>query len=130
MTIPFACILAAFVLIWVPRAVVAGEQAKQPEGYDNRNPREQQARLSGRGKRAQAAHNNTFESFAPFAAAVFVAHLGHANERWSTILACTFVAARVVYPFLYIADIDKGRSAVWFVGLLATVGLFVLPMLS
>ena len=37
-------------------------------GYDNRMPRVQQARLEGWGARSVAAHQNGFESFAPFAA--------------------------------------------------------------
>ena len=32
--------------------------AQLPEGYDDKNPRDQQARLSGWGKRALPAHAN------------------------------------------------------------------------
>ena len=47
----------------------------QSGGYNNHNPRDQQADLEGWGKRALSAHLYGFEGFAPFAAAVFVAHL-------------------------------------------------------
>lgn len=127
MTTPFWCVFAVFLLIWAPRVVVAMAQGKQPEGYDNKTPRDQQARLTGWGKRAQAAHQNTFEAFAPFAAAVFAAHLAHVDPTRNAVLACTFVAARVAYPIAYLTDLDKLRSGVWFVGFLANVGLFLLP---
>ena len=79
MTIPLACIAAAFALIYAPRIAVVVAQAKQAEGFDNKHPRDQQAKLTGWGRRANAAHLNAFESFAPFAAAVLVAHVTHAD---------------------------------------------------
>lgn len=45
MTIPFACVLVAFLLIYIPRLFVAAAQARQPEGFDNKNPRDQQSKL-------------------------------------------------------------------------------------
>jgi uncharacterized MAPEG superfamily protein len=129
MTVPFTCVAIAFVLIYVPRIFVAIAQTRQPEGMDNKNPRDQQARLTGWGRRANAAHANTFEAFAPFAAAVLVAHAANADPHWSSILALTFVGARVIYPVLYIANIDKLRTVVWSVGLFATAGLFVVAWL-
>jgi uncharacterized MAPEG superfamily protein len=131
MTIPFYCVLAAFLLIYVPRFFVAAEQGKQPEGYDNVNPRDQQARLtSARARRAIAAHNNAFEGFAPFAASVFVAHLGGGNASHATALALAYVVARVVYTAVYLAGAGNLRSLVWFAGMLATIGLFGLPVLK
>lgn len=130
MTFPFLCVFIAYALIWLPRGVAFAAQAKQPEGYDNKNPRDQQARLEGWGRRAQAAHNNTIEAFAPFAASVVVAHLAHANPTHQNVLAGTFVVARVIYPFLYIGNIDKARSLIWTVGLLATCGLFLCGYLA
>ncbi|HEX7604731.1 MAG TPA: MAPEG family protein [Polyangiaceae bacterium] len=127
MTIPFWCLLAALVLIYLPKIPLSMAMAKAPGGYDNKTPREQQAKLEGWGKRAAGAHANAFEAFGTFAAAVFVAHLGHGSEKWSSILSIAFVALRAVYPVLYIANIDKARSFVWGLGALCTVGLFLLP---
>ncbi len=126
MTIPLACIFAAFLLIYLPKLPVSVAMAKRPGGYDNRHPRDQQASLEGWGRRAAAAHANGFESFAPFAAAVITAHLVQADAHWTAILAITHVAARTVYPAVYIAGIHVLRSAVWSVGFGATVGIFVL----
>lgn len=130
MTTPFICVLAAFVLIYVPRFFVASAQAKLPEGFDNRNPRAQQAKLTGMGARAQAAHLNSFEGFAPFAAAVFVAHLAGADPTWSAILAAGYVASRVLYLALYIGDVAVGRSLVWILGIIMIFGLFLLKWIA
>jgi uncharacterized MAPEG superfamily protein len=126
MTTPFLCVLAALVLIFVPRMFVAAAQAKQPEGYDNRNPRAQQAKLTGLGARAQAAHQNSLEGFAPFAAAVIIAHLAGADPAWSSILACGYVVSRVAYLALYLGDVPAARSLVWIIGTGFVIGLFVL----
>jgi uncharacterized MAPEG superfamily protein len=130
MTIPLLCVFIAFVLIYVPRGIVARAQARQPEGFDNRNPRDQQARLTGAGKRAHAAHQNAIEGFAPFAAAVFTAHLAGADPKWSAVLAVTYVAARAVYIAVYLADKAALRSAVWMLSFVATCGLFLLKWIA
>lgn len=127
MTIPFVCVLIAYLLIHLTRVPVGRAMSAMPGGYDNRAPRDQQAQLAGWGKRALAAHQNTVEAFPPFAAAVMVAYLGKASLPASAVLSLLFVAARVVYPVLYIADKGTPRSIVWGLGVLATLGLFVLP---
>jgi uncharacterized MAPEG superfamily protein len=97
-------------------------------GYDNHHPRAQQSTLTGWGARALAAHLNGFETFAPFVAAVLVAHVAGAPTGLVTGLALLFVVARVAYVACYIADLSSLRSAVWGVGFLATLGLFLAPL--
>jgi uncharacterized MAPEG superfamily protein len=130
MTIPFVCVFLAAVLIYVPRIMVLVAQARMPGGLDNKDPRGQQALLTGWGKRAQGAHLNAFEAFAPFAAAVFVSHLGGADPHRAALFAIAFVAFRVVYTGLYLANLDSLRSLVWFLGLGSMVALFVSPWLG
>ena len=89
MTVPLACVFLAFVVTMLTKAPVAVAQLRQPGGYDNRLPRDQQAGLSGWGRRALGAHLNAFEAFPAFAAAVLVAHLAGADPAWSTGLAVT-----------------------------------------
>jgi uncharacterized MAPEG superfamily protein len=127
-TLSLACIFVAFLLIYLPKLPVSVAMAKARGGYDNRHPRDQQAALEGWGRRAVAAHANGFESFAPFAAAVLTAHLTKADPEWSAILAVTHVAARTIYPVVYIAGVHIVRSILWVVGFGATVGLFVLAI--
>lgn len=128
MSVTLACIPLAFVLVYAPKIAVSIAMARQPEGYDNENPRDQQAKLTGWGKRAAAAHANGFEAFAPFAAGALIAHVMNAHPQAAAALAITHVAARTLYPVLYIANVDKVRSLVWGIGALASAGLMILPL--
>ncbi len=125
MNVANASILAAFLLIYVPRVAVARAMATQPEGYDNGDPRAQQARLEGLGKRALAAHFNGFEAFAPFAAGVLAAQHAGVSEAVVVPACLTFVLARVAYVACYLADRSTLRSLVWMIGFAANLVLFV-----
>lgn len=127
MTTPLLCIFLAYVTIWLPKLFSSYEQAKLEGGYDNNDPRIQRKQLTGRGARAQAAHENGFEAFAPFAASVLVSHVGGGDATYATALAITFVVARIVYPFVYLSGIGGLRSVVWMIGGGATVALMLLP---
>jgi uncharacterized MAPEG superfamily protein len=116
-------------LTFLTKAPLALAQHRAQGGYDNHTPRDQQATLTGWGRRALAAHMNSHEAFPSFAAAVIIAHLGGADPVWSSWLALIFIAARLVYVVLYIADLALIRSLVWTVGMVATALLFVLPWL-
>ncbi|MEO8878625.1 MAG: MAPEG family protein [Polyangiaceae bacterium] len=130
MTIPFWCLAIAFLLVYAVKIPVAIAMFKVGGGkYDNDHPRDQQAKLQGWGRRANAAHQNAFEGFAPFAAAVFVAHLGGGSPHTASLLAIAYVSARFVYNGLYIGNISTLRSAVWGIGFASTLGLFLLPVL-
>ena len=129
MTTPLVCVFVAFLLNLLSKGPVALAMARRPGGYDNKHPRDQEATLEGWGRRAFAAHLNGFEAFPAFAAAVVIAQISGADPVWSTRLAVAFVIARVLYLPLYIFDLDLLRSAVWAVGLAATCGLFLLPVL-
>jgi uncharacterized MAPEG superfamily protein len=123
-------VIAVFGLIWVPRVFVLRAQIAQPGGLDNRYPRDQQTRLEGLPRRANAAHSNTFEAFAPFAAAVIIAHLAGANAHWSAILSVAFVVLRCIYVAAYLGDRSSLRSVVWILGLATTWLLFLLGVFS
>lgn len=123
----FWCIVAAWAVVYLTKLPIAAAMNREG-GYDNRHPRAQQAKLTGWGARALAAHLNGFETFAPFAAAVLVAHVAGAPAGLVTGLALLFVVARVAYVACYIAGLSSLRSAVWGVGFLATLGLFLAPL--
>jgi len=127
MEIHLWCIVAAWLVVYCTKLPVAAAM-QRAGGYDNRLPRAQQARLDGWGARSVAAHQNGFESFAPFAAAVLVAHLGSGPERVIDLLAVSFVVARIGYVICYLADRASLRSAVWSVGFLLTFALFLTPL--
>ncbi|HVP30022.1 MAG TPA: MAPEG family protein [Myxococcota bacterium] len=128
MTIPFWCLFIVCLVpyVWAPFSLPARRQ--QLGSVDNKNPRAQQALLTGRGARAVAAHKNAFEAIATFAPAVVVAHLAQADPVWSARLAETFVVARIAHGVLYLADLDLLRSLSFGVAMACTVGLFVLAI--
>jgi uncharacterized MAPEG superfamily protein len=126
MTTPFWCVFAAGLLPYVWVTIAASERRKQFGSVDNKHPRLQEAQLIGRGARAMGAHNNAFETFPFFAAAVIIAHIAGADPGWSAIFALAFVLARVVHGVLYMADIDVMRSLMFGVGQLCSLALFVL----
>jgi uncharacterized MAPEG superfamily protein len=119
MTIAYWCILVAALL---PYFTVAPAKARRD--FDNRAPREWESRLDGWRARLYWAHLNGFEAFAPFAAAVIVAHLAKAPQAQVDALAVTFVAARIAYAVCYYADRSTLRSIVWSIGALCVIGLF------
>ncbi|MFT3698165.1 MAG: MAPEG family protein [Kofleriaceae bacterium] len=130
--VPWVALLWAFALIYIPRmgAVAAGMKA-QPGGYDNSDPRAQQAQLTGAAKRAVAAHNNGIEAFPPFAVGVFAA-VGRAHDKTTLIaLICIiFMIARTAYIWAYINDKPSLRSSLWSLGLLCTTALLVLGIIG
>jgi uncharacterized MAPEG superfamily protein len=122
------CVFAAFLLIYLTRLPVLVATQRQEGHVDIANPREQQARLQGPGSRAQAAHLNTIEAFAPFAAAVWVAHYAGADPDLRDGLALLFVGLRVTYVAAYLADLNPWRTLIWAAAFMCVVGLFLSPL--
>jgi uncharacterized MAPEG superfamily protein len=120
----------AYGLIFLPKFAIARSAIALPAGYDNTHPRDQQALLTGAGKRAVAAHQNGFETFAPFVAGVLVAHVTGVRPQLASLLVLAHLVSRVVYPFLYINNLATLRSLVWGVGALASIALMCFPALS
>ena len=129
-SVPLICLPIGFALVWIPKIPLSMAMARQPEGYDNKNPRDQQARLTGWGRRAAAAHANGFESFPVFAAGVLATQVTGVSPQWAASLSIAYVIARVVYTFAYLADIAPLRSLVWSVGFACTIALMVLPIIA
>lgn len=119
------CILAAVLLpyAWVFFAKFFRGGAGR---YNNRQPREYLARVQGMPARANAAHLNAFEAFAPFAVAVLIAQKYGVAQPTVDALALGFIGARVVHGALYLADRHWLRSGVWLAGFACVVALFVL----
>lgn len=128
MDISIWCLLVAFMMIYAPRMPAIKGVIEAEGRYDLGNPRPQQARLTGRAARAQAAHLNSLEAFAPFAAAVWVAHHGGTDAALRDTLALVFVGARGLYILAYLGDMNPWRTIVWTIGMLCVIGLFVSPL--
>ncbi|MDD0974051.1 MAPEG family protein [Pseudomonas fontis] len=126
MSIPFWCVLVSAILIFVARMPVA-RAMKAQGGYDNHQPRSQQAQLTGLGARAVAAHQNSFEAFMLFAVGVLMAHTTQTQGFLIDALAIIFVVARIFYLPLYWYDFAWQRSLVWAVGLVCSLLLMLSP---
>jgi uncharacterized MAPEG superfamily protein len=128
--VPYAALLAAFMLIYLPRiGPVNAAMAKLPGGYNNTDPRAQQAMLDGRARRALNAHLNGFEAFAPFAAALIVA-LRSPHQDLVAYLAIAFVVVRTTYVIAYLADKAQLRSGMWGAGMLVITALMILAIIA
>jgi uncharacterized MAPEG superfamily protein len=121
MTTAYWCVLVASLmpLLWTAVAKFSGP------GFNNRAPREFQARLTGFRARAHWAHQNSFEAFPPFAAAVIIAHLAGVAQERIDLLALAFIALRLVYGVLYLADQALLRSIAWTAAVGCVIALFV-----
>lgn len=116
MTLAISCLIAAAALIYLTKLPVALAMAKLDGRYDNHHPRAQQARLTGFGARALAAHQNSIEAFPLFAAGLLLALWAQAPMAWVNGLCLAFVGARIAYCALYLLDVATLRSLVWALG--------------
>ena len=125
MTFAYWCIFAAMLM-----PLGCPFYAKKSAGFvftrDNGNPRAFLEKAEGAAARADAAQQNCFEAFAPFAAAVIVAHAtGNAAQSVINIWAGLFVLFRLLFIFCYIADEPRLRSMMWSAGFVCIIALFV-----
>jgi uncharacterized MAPEG superfamily protein len=98
-------------------------------GYDNARPRASMERLEGWRQRADWAHRNHFEAFAPFAAGVLTAQLVHAPQGTVDALAGAFLGVRVLYTLAYVLDAPTLRSLLFGLGFACVIGLFCAGLL-
>ncbi|MFC5592853.1 MAPEG family protein [Lysobacter niastensis] len=127
LAIAYGCVLIAALLpyIWVVVAKTSGQR------YNNRDPRAWQARQeSPVCNRANAAHLNSFEAFAPFAAGVIMAQLAQVPAERIAVLSVAFVVLRVAYGLLYVGNRHLLRSLVWTLALACVLALLVMAMLG
>ena len=122
MSVAYWCILVAALLPygWIVIAKRSGER------FNNRDPRPWLARQDNPlVQRANAAHLNAFEAFAPFAAGVLMAQAAGVPASLVQTLALAFVAFRILHGVLYITALHWLRSLVWLGGLVCVVWLMV-----
>lgn len=130
--VPFVALAWVYLLIYLPRfGPVAAAMKQAPGGYNNSDPRLAQQQLEGAARRALNAHNNGFEAFAPFAAALLAA-MWRAPERFDVVayLAIGFAVLRTVYVFAYLANKASLRSAMWSLGMFSTCALFIIAIIG
>lgn len=128
--LPYILIFLAFSLIYVPRVLVIVFSVKKLGGLDNNNPRDQQAQLTGWGKRAQGAHMNMIEAFPVFAAGMLASMFGQVKLETIVGLGAAFIALRCIYIALYLGDKASARSLVWMAATGMSAALLILPVLK
>ena len=122
MPVAYWCVLVAALLpiVWVSYAKLGVES-------DNRYPREDYDNLPPAKRRAYAAHQNAYENFPFFAAAVIISLTMGAPASTVNMLAMAYIAVRVIHGLLYVNNIPTARSLVFGIGLLINIAIFVLP---
>ncbi len=119
MSVAYWCILVAAVLPYVWVSI-----AKRGPRYDNRDPRRWLEKQDDpRAHRANAAHLNAFEAFAPFAASVLMAQAAGVEARLVAMLALAFVALRIAHGVFYLTGTHLLRSLSWAGGLACVLWL-------
>ncbi|GAA0341602.1 MAPEG family protein [Bowmanella denitrificans] len=118
------CLFIATILPILSKAPLAFAQAKAG-GYDNRNPRAQQAALTGFGARAKAGHENAFEALLMFIPGALAVLVTGQVDTYAQYLAQGFIVARVLYHFFYLFDWHLPRSLVWTAGFACSVLLLL-----
>jgi uncharacterized MAPEG superfamily protein len=88
----------------------------------DRAPSRQLSVLSGRMQRAM---NNHFEGLILFTIAVLVVTLSSQSTQTTQYAAYIYLAARVAYIPAYAFGWQPWRSAIWFVGFLATLTILI-----
>lgn len=101
---------------------------KQLGSVDNREPRLQSQQLTGAGARAVAAQANSWEALAVFSAAVLAVFISGVDMQRIATLAMVFVALRIAYIAVYLANQDKLRSLIFLVGYGICMYLFYLAL--
>lgn len=129
MTIAKWCVLAACVLpiLTVGLAKAHGVRlSRKNEPYNNQQPREWAAGLTGWQQRANAAQQNGFEALPLFIAGVLLAQMAHADQARIDILALSFIAIRVIYVAMYLLNLGTLRTLVWAAGLAVSIALLAM----
>lgn len=128
MTTLLICLFIATLLPILAKAPLAYAMAKLGGGYDNRNPRGQQAQLTGFGARAKAAHENCFEALIMFTPGVLACIALTKTGFWVGAFAIVFIVARVAFLISYWFDWHYARSGFWAVGFFSSLALIWLAM--
>jgi uncharacterized MAPEG superfamily protein len=118
----------AAALIYFPYILVA--IGRFQVGFDMGAPRASFDKLPDYAKRANWAHQNSFETFITFAAAALMAYVTKQDSAYAANLAIAFVAARLLFSVFYIINFPIGRSLMFGIGSFATATLMIISIKS
>ena len=116
--------VAQFALFAIPANRELG--AGYTSSARDRPPSRQMSPVTGR---LQRAMNNHFEGLILFTIAVVVVTLGQQSSGVTQAAAYTYLAARIAYVPAYALGLRPWRSAIWFVGFLATITMLIAALI-
>ncbi|MGD1902137.1 MAG: MAPEG family protein [Geitlerinemataceae cyanobacterium] len=123
----YAVAAAAFA-IYVPYLLVA--YGRLISDFDLAAPRAMFDRLPPYAQRATWAHQNSFETFMPFAAAAIIAYVTGVTSPYAEYAAIAFVVARLLFSTFYVLNVPPLRSLMFGVGSASTVVLYALSFVA
>jgi uncharacterized MAPEG superfamily protein len=108
--------------LWIPYVIaqVMNNGPLQPKNYIDPTQRP----MPPWGKRADRAHLNAVEAFAPFAALVIVAQVAGKANATTAFWAMSFFWLRLVHAAIYLLAVPYIRTIVFVLGWIAVAGLF------
>lgn len=117
-----ACTAMLTAALWIPYIIaqVMTNGLLAPENYVDPAPRP----IPLWGKRADRAHLNAVESFAPFAALVIIAHVSGKANAMTAFWAMSYFWLRLAHAVVYLAAIPYVRTVVFTLGFVAVAGIF------
>ncbi|HEY9035008.1 MAG TPA: MAPEG family protein [Pseudomonadales bacterium] len=128
MNMPIITLLAMSVLP-ILCSWVSGYYRHQQHGeVDNKQPREQNARLTGAGARAVAAQANAWEALMVYVAALLAVTVSGVPVEKYASLTLLLLLARIAHAVSYIANLDIIRSLVFLAGYGICIYMFVLAL--
>lgn len=131
-------VLLCYIWWWIALTIVRIEQIKHGKQhqrnaqehsdlvggiYNNKNPRDQQLKLNGKGQRAVSVMANHQEQFGFFIGAIFCAFFVYLINRtdqdvpeWITVLSCIYCGSRFFHMVFYVYDYHLFRSICFALG--------------
>lgn len=101
---------------------------KQFGSVDNKQPREQNAQLTGAGARAVAAQMNAWEALGVYSAALLALNLAQVPAEQYATLTLVLLGTRIAHTVSYIANQDIVRSLAFLAGYGICIYFFVLAL--
>ena len=121
---PELTVLALAAFLQVGQIALAGWSMNRDAGVAyNASPRDEPADFSALTGRLRRAVDNHFEAMALFIVAVVVVTASAAASAFTAACAWIYLAARLAYVPAYAFGWSPWRSAIYCIGLLATLGM-------
>ncbi|MGD1854702.1 MAG: MAPEG family protein [Leptolyngbyaceae cyanobacterium] len=126
--------IAAF-LIYVPYLVVAAERVKLAQAMENslelfERPRFYADKLPDYAKRANWAHQNSFESLILYAPAAVMAYVTGQEGTAAVAAVVAYLVARLLFSVFYMLNVAPLRSLMFGIGSISIFSLYLMSCKS